>query len=71
MALLLLCKLASNLRNHCDPLWSCPLDGFGDGVSVFRKPISAVENKSNRGFLAGGLHGPGTVTAALGILRFA
>ena len=69
MALLLLCKLAGNLRNHFDPLWSRPLDRFGDGVSMFPKPIGTIEDKCNCGFLAGGLHGPGIVTAALDILR--
>ena len=52
-----------------DPFLAGALDGFCDGVATLGKPIGAVEHERHRNFLAGGLHGPGIVTAALRISR--
>jgi len=65
--LLFIRELASNLRNHRNPLGTSPLDSFRNGVVLLHKPIGTIENEGNRDSFAGRLHSPGVVTAALGI----
>ena|SRR6266851_6373473 len=69
--LLFIREMTSNLRNHFDPLSSSPFDGFRNGVPLLREPVGAIENEGDCNFLAGRLHGPCVVTAALGFSRFA